>query len=110
MKYTATLTANSTPVLLCDVVKPQGLTTWSASVFASGTFGGGTVKLQASADMGVTLVDLRDTTNVVPAWTANDMYNLSLGNAAKNGEAIKLYAVVTGATTPAIAVTLFDNR
>ncbi|MBO4228007.1 hypothetical protein [Bradyrhizobium neotropicale] len=63
---------------------------------AYGNFGsGGTCKLQASYDDGVTLIDVDRSGDTFVTFTANGQGGFELG-------ACKLYAVLSGATSPSI--------
>jgi hypothetical protein len=75
------------------------------TVFVSGNFGGGTLKLQASADGGTTKFDIPDQSGNVVSFTAQAMRNLELGTGG-----INLYAVLSGATSPSITVTVADDN
>lgn len=110
MKQTTQVLTSNTNVLLCDAIRNPETNMWEATIFVYGTFGGGTVNLQASPDGGTTKINLRDVTGTVVAVTANDAYNLRLGEAGRNGAAIKVYATISGATSPSVSVDVFDNR
>lgn len=109
MKHTANITGNQS-VFLCEVQKGELLDMYEATIFATGTFSAGTVTIQASPDGGTTKVNLRDITGEVVAITQDDVYNVRLGNGRKLGDYIQLYATMAGAGTPAVAISVFDNR
>lgn len=109
MKSTTALTTN-TSVQIGEAIRTVGSDIYEATIFVTGTFGGGTVVIQASPDNGTTKVTLKDTTGTVVSVTANDVYNVRLGNANKNGDSIKLYATMSGSTSPTVSVAVFDNR
>jgi hypothetical protein len=81
-----------------------------ATVFVYGTFGSGTLKLQASPDGGTTKIDLPNLSGTAISVTANGIYNIQLGNGNALGADIILYAVLTGATNPSLTVAIYDNR
>lgn len=111
-KFTATLSAQSTSVYVCDITKPRELDTWFANACAAGTFGGGTVTWNISFDSGVTLIPLtQDGTATAASQTAAGALNLRSGHAATVATTnAKLYASVGAATNPAITLIVFDNR
>ena len=41
---------------------------------------------------------------------SNDSINIDLGNASHNSDNLKLYAVLTGSTNPALTIALYDNN
>lgn len=107
-RNTASITADGTTFLV-NVHKPQSADSYKATIHIAGSsFGGGTVKLQSSPDGGTTKVDLKINGSAYSA-TANDVVNIELGNGGKNSDSIKLYAVMTGSTAPAVTVTVHDN-
>jgi hypothetical protein len=53
------------------------------NVFAYGTFGGGTVALEASPDGGTTWVTVQDVAGAAVSFTANGNKNVSLGPGLK---------------------------
>ena len=106
-KYTADISADGN-TYLCDVVKPRTLVEWFATIHVTGTFGSGTVTLATSVDDGSTLVAIPTADFEL---TANGAENIDkLGYSGTNDGAIKLYAVMTGSTTPTVTVTVHDNR
>lgn len=110
MKIRTNIAANNVTVELCEAIRPKDLDFYEATVFVDGTFSGGTVQLLASPDGGTTKTVLRDVAGTLVNITANDVYNIRLGNGNKNADYILLYADITGATTPNLNVTVFDNR
>lgn len=109
MKSNTTITTN-TSVKIADVIRPQGLDAWEASIVVSGSFGGGTIKFQLSPDAGTTLIDLKDASGVVVSLTSADVYNIRLGNSNKNFDQPTIYANLAGSTAAAVAIAVFDNR
>lgn len=104
MTDTFTITANGTTDMgYAGAIPRNGR--YVGTLFASGTFGGGTLKLQASPDGGITKFDIPDASGNTVAITAQSMRNLELGTGG-----IRLYAVLTGATAPNIKLTLADDN
>jgi hypothetical protein len=110
--YTATLSAQNTNVYVCDIERSRAFDSWFANCCVSGTFGGGTVTFLLSFDNGVTLLPMHmDGTNVNAAHTTAACLNLRLGGEiTKPSSPVKLYASIGAATTPSVAITVFDNR
>lgn len=106
-KFEATISADGN-TYLCDVVKPRALTDWFATVHAIGTFGGGTITLGTSVDGGSTVVAIPSDQFELAASGAGNIDKL--GNSDNLDGAIKLYAIMTGSTTPSVTVTVHDNR
>lgn len=103
-KYTTSITADGTNEI-CTVHKPRDLDAWVATLHAFGTFGGGTLSYQISTDGGTTKTTMKDLTGVAYSTTTADAINVELGV----GDNIKIYAVLSGATNPAITVHVADN-
>ncbi|MBX0289711.1 hypothetical protein K3G63_04640 [Hymenobacter sp. HSC-4F20] len=74
------------------------------TLFVAGTFGGGTLKFQASPD-DVTWFDIPDQAGNVVNITAQSMRNLEFGTGG-----IRLRAVLSGATSPNLKVWLKDTN
>lgn len=109
-RYTSTLSAQNTSVLLCSVERRHDAGEFFATISASGTFGGGTVVLGLSFDDGVTIIPLnQDGTATAASLTALSAVNIRLGN-SKTNTPPKLYASIATATTPSIAINVIDNR
>lgn len=110
MKVINSLTAQNTRIELLKVHKPRSLDFYYASIFVFGTFGGGTVSIQASPDNGTTFITLNNEAGTAATFTANGMMNLKTGvNDKLEGDLI-LYASIATATNPSLTVTVFDNR
>ena len=111
-KHTATLTDNES-VFLATVGKRCGIDMYEITVCVydggGNGFGGGTVTLQASPDNGTTKVTLRDIAGTIVSITQDDIYNIRLGYANKNGEELQIYATMAGATAPTVNVAAYDN-
>ena len=106
-KFEANITADGN-YYLCDAVRPRALTDWYATIHATGTFGGGTLTLATSVDDGVTLVGIP---TAQFALTENGADNIEkLGHTGQLDGAIKVYAVMTGSTSPVVTATAHDNR
>lgn len=95
--------------LLCDVRKPRNAGYYLATVCISGTFGGGTAKLQVSPDRGVTKIDAVDESGEAITATGSYIGNIKLGASIGNEDAPQLYVNVNGSTSAEIDVVLFDN-
>ena len=78
--------------------------TYLGTLFVAGTFGGGTLKFQASPD-GTNWLDIPDQSGNAVSFTAAGMKNLEFGTGG-----IKLRAVLSGATSPNINVWLKDTN
>lgn len=109
MKHTAQIDTNES-VFICDVRRIVEKPMFKATIAVSGSFGGGTVTLQMSPDGGTTKINLRDVTGTIASITANDAYNIELGYGSTNGDNIKLYASMAGATAPDVDIAVFDNQ
>ncbi len=110
-KYTNTLTGTTDSAEIANVYSPREYAGYGATVFVQGTPDGGTITLQISPDGGTTKHTIKDTGGTDIAFTANGYANFILGNGAKNGEKITMYAALTGASGSAdVDVILFDVR
>lgn len=84
--------------------------TWQALVCVNGTFGGGTVTLAVSPDNGTTLLTLKTKMENALSLTANGYANIEIAGFPNNNTVpLNVYAVLAGATSPAVTVTVFDN-
>lgn len=111
MKITTNITADGTyQIATANTTRSLGKM-WEATIFATGTFGSGTVTFKMSPDGGTTKIDMTDWANTVRTLTANG-YVLTgpLGVGDRNSEYITLYAVMSGSTNPAVAINVFDAR
>ena len=108
-KHSATIDADEN-VFLTTIGKRTGVDMYEATIAVYGTFGGGTVTLQGSPDGGTTKINLRDISGSVVSITSDDVFNVRLGYANKLGDELMLYANMSGSTTPAVTVDVFDNR
>jgi hypothetical protein len=72
-------------------------TTGTVNVAAFGTFGGGTLTIQASYDGGSTYFALTDANGAAGAFTADGAYNIEVGEA-------DIRFTLAGATSPNIDV------
>ena len=82
------------------------------SVYVFGTFGSGTVTLQASPDGGTTFIDIPDAIGSSITFTANGMTNFELyGNAdIDSDEQVIIRLALAGATSPSITYIVNDIR
>lgn len=110
-KYSAALTAQNTSVYVCDIVRRRDANDWFGSVLLSGGFGGGTVTLSVSPDGGTTKIALnQDGTATAATATAAIVLNIKAGNSSKLADTLKLYASIATATTPTVAIVVYDNQ
>jgi len=113
-KFTATLSAQSTNVKICEIKEPRKFDSWFANAMVSGTFGGGTVTFGISFDGGTTIYTLnQDGTNSVASATAAGSVNLRCGTNNKltaTTDVPYLYAAVGTATNPSLSIIVLDNR
>lgn len=85
-------------------------TAYEATITVTGTFGGGTFKLQTSVDGGTTKVDAKDGTGTTWSITANGQVTIRIPCANVLPEStLSLYGDLSGATSPSITVTVHDN-
>lgn len=108
-KYTASFTSDGT-VQLCYVIKKRDFRDWLATIIATGTFGGGTITWQISADGGTTKTALKDISGADQTSNAADNFTIELGSGGTVNDAPILYATLAGSTAPNIAITVFDNN
>lgn len=108
-KYTATLSAQNTSVLICRANKPRHANNYFISIFATGTFGTGTVTFEGSVDGGTTKAPLKDNGGAVASLTAAGNVNIELGNSDALQDTLSIYATIATATDPSLAITAYDN-
>lgn len=104
-----TFTSNTTTYLI-TVHRKRDLYTWLGTFAISGTFGGGTLKLQLSLDGGTTKLDLEDFSGTPYSTTTSATFNVQLGGGSKVSDAPIIYGVLSGATNPSITVQFVDNN
>jgi hypothetical protein len=111
-RYSITMGADASLTYVCDVHKVREHNDWQATAFVYGTFGSGTVTLHVSPDGGTTKVPLLNTAGTaISIATAGAMVRTQLaGNESFNGQAMKIYATLSGSTAPALNVVIYDNR
>lgn len=111
-KYTASFTVDAANTYICDVHRRRGATQYDATLFANGTFGGGTIAWLWSPDGGTTKQPIKDMSGTAVTSTAADSFNVQFGNTTTNAasDQIKIYATLTGSTSPSITVGVIDNR
>lgn len=106
---TANLTADGT-TLIATLNQKHKWPTNEIGIHAHGTYGSGTLTFQYSMDGGTTKVTIKDG----PSTSASDVsYTASGGFTWKSpvttgGQAVLLYAVLSGATSPDIDVYVID--
>lgn len=91
------------------VYKPRNAGYYFATVYAFGTFGGGTVKLQVSLDDGATKIDLLDENGDAVSFTSAGMANIKLGGSIGLNEAQQIFVDVNGSTSADVTVAIFNN-
>lgn len=94
------------------IAAPNGLrkTYWTATIFTTGTFGGGTVAYTVSPDNGVTSIPLKNSAGTAYTATANDYQSSgNLGGSNNNSGDFSIWATLTGSTGATVTVTVFDN-
>lgn len=97
--------------LIATVQTPKtGGEPWIGTVFIGGTFGGGTITFQSSPDGGTTKIPETNLSGAAFSMTTAGSVQVSLGNADVTANQIKLYAVMTGSTSPTVTATVFDNH
>jgi len=111
-KFTTTLTGTTDDNELLKVISPREYAGYGVTLFAKGTeFDGGTITIQVSPDGGTTKFTAKDTNGADVTFTANGYTNILLGNGAKNGEHITVFADLSGASGSAdVEVIAFDVR
>lgn len=109
-KHIASITSNK-DVYLVTAHKPAGNRDYyMATVSIFGTFGGGSVALKMSPDKGTTKIAMKDLSGVSYAVTSDDTIDIILGAGTSSlGDEIKIYATMSGATTPSVTVIVHDN-
>lgn len=75
------------------------------TVWATGTFGGGSLALEGSPDSGTTWVAIPDQAGSPVAFTENGLINIEL---YANSADTKVRLVLTGATAPSINIVIDD--
>lgn len=111
MKVTTTLATNAT-AFIGTLHKPRALTQWSATFYAKGTFGGGTLSWLWSDDgTTVSLLPLTDYSGTAITSTANDSFNVNFGNGSLNNDQPKFYGTLAGGSSLAsITFGYYDNQ
>jgi len=96
MAQTVNITANGST----DPIELQGL----ISVAGVGTFGGGTLTIEASFDGGANYFALTDAGGLVFSLTANGAKNIEVG------KGVLIRGTLSGATSPDINIVFTDIR
>jgi len=109
VKKSITMTTN-TSTLLSQAKRSADKESYFGSIFATGTWGGGTMTFQASPDGGTTKVTLLDQSGAAVSLTANGMVNIELGSGSSTTDDIGIYANLSGSAGATLAVTIFDNN
>ena len=109
-KRTVNLTGTSENEELLRVVSPREYAGYGVTVFAQGTFTAGTVTIQVSPDDGTTKHTAKDVNGADATFSANGYANIILGNGAKLGEDITIFADLSGGSSEDIDVIAFDVR
>jgi hypothetical protein len=112
---TTALSANTTGTAIYTLQKSAYNTPLSVSLTAYGSFGSGTISYSISYNNGTTLIPLKLQNGTTYSTATNDtivfdgvgvLNNYGLPDTT-NG--IKIYAILTGATSPAITIVATDN-
>lgn len=107
-RHTSTITADG-DTLIASVVKPRGANNWMATIYAYGTWGGGTITWKVSTDGGTTKIPMKTISGTSMTSNANDEFGTNRGNPGKNTETTNLYATMAGSSTPSVTVDVDDN-
>jgi len=103
------ITANGA-VLLTTIKRQSAPDLSKLTVYATGTWGSGTLKLQWSPDKGATKFDLKDKVYSVPTLSANGYIPGIEFTKPNMTSTVQLYAVLTGATDPDLSIGVIDNN
>lgn len=106
--YTTSLTSN-TSVFVAHVHRRRDANYWVGTILAYGSFSSGTITWSLSPDGGTTKIPLKDLSGTTITTTANDNFNVTLGNPSANSQTLSIYATLAGAGTPSITINLYDN-
>lgn len=109
-KKTASLVADSAGTFVTTIHRRPDALYYMATITAYGTWGGGSLAWNLSPDGGTTLIPIKDLTGTAMVSTANDMFNVEFGAPHRNTETLKVYAVLTGSSSPSITIDLYDNN
>jgi opacity protein-like surface antigen len=104
------ITADGTYLIATVQTPKTGGNIWQGTVFFGGSFGGGTITLQASPDAGTTKISETNLSGTAFSMTSAGSIEVDLGNADTTATQIRLYAVMTGSTSPTVTATVFDNH
>lgn len=105
-KYSVTISSNG-DYKIGVAKRPNNLDLYMATIMVSGTWGGGTIAWKVSPDGGTTKLTMKDASGTAYASTADDNFTINLGNG--DTESPQFYASLTGATSPSLTITVFDN-
>jgi len=83
-------------VLIAVAGRGADMDMYEATVTLAGEFDSGTLTVQLSPDNGVTKVTLRDVAGSIVSVADDDVYNIRVGYAGKNGEELEIYATMAG--------------
>ena len=111
MKTLVNFVANATQAIATIRVQNRDKVNYVATILVYGTFGGGTLALFLSPDNGTTLIPLTGSPGGSAAsFNANGMLQLNCGFPVANTDTLKLYATLSGATSPNLNVVNYDNN
>ncbi len=108
-QYASAITADG-DYLVGDVHRRSSVNEFMALVYATGTFGSGTVAWKFSPDGGTTKIPLKDEGGNAASSTAAASFVIRMGNGSTNTTAPLIYASVGGSTAASITVGMFDNN
>jgi hypothetical protein len=106
--YTITATADG-DYRVAPVRNMRG-DTCHITMYAQGTWGGGTLTWKISFDGGTTLIPMLDMTSVAVTLTSDGSFDRTLGNGNRGGVDPLIYASISGSTTPSLTIGVLDNN
>lgn len=112
MRTVTSFTANNQSTLICQIRKTRREESFYINtIYAYGTFGGGTLAFFVSPDGGTTKIALTSSPGGTGiSLTANGMIGNQFGHPSTNTQTASLWATITGATSPSITVLVDDNN
>lgn len=111
MKFTNSITTN-VQTYICDIHRRKDTWVYIVTLYAAGTFGGGTISWNWSPDGGTTILPIKSAAGTAITSTANDSFNVQFGNGDDilSANQLKIYATMAGAISPVVTVGAIDNR
>lgn len=102
-----TITADGT-YCIGRASNPPAWSKYLATVAVDGTFGSGTISWVITYDGGTTSQAMMDLTGVAATSSADDQFNVELGNFSRTQP--QICAVMAGATNPSVVFRVTDNN